>query len=304
LLSLTLSIDDFKPVSLEDKHLFDEHYKKHPPVHSDNLFTTMISWMGYSNYHYAFLDNNLIIMTRVENKTQFRPPSGKYDRDVFQRVLQLAEKEGDYPPFGLIDVQAKKWLEENYPRLRFQPDRDYFEYVYLASNLTELPGAAYAKIRNRLNKFKKNYAYKTEILSEKNIGEVKDFLKRWCLWKNCESDPVLENEKKAILYSTSHFFELGLSGIAIRVNDRMEAVAVFEKLNDDTAVVHYEKGSPDYDGIYKAINVETAKILQKNFRFINRQSDMNLPGLRRAKMSYNPHHMVEVYHVDKKDLIF
>ncbi len=304
MLSLSLSINDFKPVSLEDKHLFDEHYKKYPPSHSDNLFTTMTSWMEYSNYHYAFLDGNLIIMTCVENKTQFRPPSGKYNKDVFQRVLQLAEKEGDDPPFGLIDVNARKWLEENYQKLRFQQDRDYFEYVYLASDLVELPGTAYAKIRNRINKFKKNYVYTTEILSEKNIDEVKDFLKRWCLWKNCESDPILENEKKAILYSTSHFFELGLSGIAIRVNDKMEAVSVFEKLNDDTAVVHYEKGSPDYDGIYKAINAETAKILKKDFKFINRQSDMNLPGLRQAKMSYSPHHMVEVYHVDKHDLIF
>ena len=264
----------------------------------------MISWMGYSNYHYAFFDDNLIIMTNVENKTQLRPPSGEYNKDVFQLVLQLAEKEGDDPPFALIDVQAKKWLEENYPRMRFKPHRDYFEYVYLASDLAELQGTKYAKIRNRLNKFKKNYAYTTEMLSEVNIGEIRDFLKRWCLWKDCDSDPILENEKKAILYSMSHFFELDLSGIAIRVNGKIEAIAVFEKLNDDTAVVHYEKGSPDYDGIYKAINAETAKIIQKNFRFINRQSDMNLPGLRQAKMSYNPHHMVEVYHVDKQDLIF
>jgi hypothetical protein len=69
-------------------------------------------------------------------------------------------------------------------------------------------------------------------------------------------------------------------------------------------VVHYEKGSPDYDGIYKAINSETAKILQKDIKFINRESDMNLPGLRQAKMSYNPHHMVEVSHVDRQDMIF
>jgi len=298
-----LSVDDFKPVSLGDKHLFDEHYKKYPPLHSDNLFTTMISWMEYSNYHYAFVDDSLFIMTCVENKMQFRPPSGKYDKNVFQQMLQLAAKEGGDPPLALIDVRAKKWLEENYPRMKFKPHRDYFEYVYLASDLAGLQGTKYAKIRNRLNKFRKNYAYKTEMLSEGNIGEVREFLKRWCLWKDCDSDPILENEKKAIFYSMSHFFELGLSGIAIRVNDKMEAVAVFERLNEDTAVVHYEKGSPDYDGIYKAINAETAKTLQKNFKFINRQSDMNLPGLRQAKMSYNPHHMVEVYHVDKKDLI-
>jgi hypothetical protein len=74
-------------------------------------------------------------------------------------------------------------------------------------------------------------------------------------------------------------------------------------MNPETAVVHYEKGSPDFDGIYKAINMETAKILQKNYTYINRQSDMDLPGLRKAKMSYHPHHMIEVFHVNKKDMI-
>ena len=101
----------------------------------------------------------------------------------------------------------------------------------------------------------------------------------------------------------SHFFELKLSGIAMRINGEIEAIAVYEGMNPDTAVVHYEKGSPDYDGIYKAINQETAKLLQKDFTFINRESDMDLPGLRKAKMSYRPHHMIEVFHVDKQNML-
>ena len=92
--------------------------------------------------------------------------------------------------------------------------------------------------------------------------------------------------------------------IEVRVNGNIEAISVFEELNPTTAVVHYEKGSPDYDGIYKAINMETAKVLQKDFTFINREEDMGIPGLRQAKMSYRPHHMVEVFHVEKKTIEF
>ena len=136
------------------------------------------------------------------------------------------------------------------------------------------------------------------------MDEIKNFLKRWCLWKDCDSDPLLENEKKAILYSIAHFFELELSGLALRIDGDIEAISVYESMNSETAVVHYEKGSPDYDGIYKAINAEVAKLLQNDFTFINREQDMGLPGLRQAKMSYRPHHMVEVFHVDKKNLIF
>ena len=90
----------------------------------------------------------------------------------------------------------------------------------------------------------------------------------------------------------------------MRINQNIEAIAVFEQMNPNTVVVHYEKGSPDFDGIYKAINQETAKILQKNFLYINRESDMGLPGLRKAKKSYRPNHMIEVYHLTKKDIKF
>ena len=298
-----LSIDDFKPVTLEDKKIFDKHYKEYPPIHSDNVFTTIISWMGYSNYHYAILENNLIMLTKINGQIRFRPPSGKRKKDVFDQVIKLAQKQDSDYPFGVIDLETKKWLERNYQKLVFEEHRDYFDYVYLSSNLAELSGSNYSKIRNRLNKFKRNYNYTIEKISKENEAEVGEFLKRWCLWKDCKSDPILENERKAILYSMSRFFELELSGNAIRIDGNIEAISVYEGMNPDTAIVHYEKGSPDYDGIYKVINQETAKTLQKDFMYINRESDMGLPGLRKAKQSYRPHHMVEVHHINKQNLL-
>lgn len=301
--SKLLSIEDFIPIKLEDKPLFDKYYKKYPPNHSDYVFTSLISWMEYSKYKYLEFENNLIIMSRIENNIRFRPPIGKRKKEVFDQVLKIAKQQETNCPFGMIDFEAKKWMGQNYPKTIFKPHREYFDYVYLASNLAQLNGSAYSKIRNRLNKFKKNHLFSIEHITKENMDEAQEFLHRWCLWKDCESDPILENEKKAILYSTDHFFDLGLSGIAIRINDKIEALSVFEKMNPDTAVVHYEKGSPDYDGIYKAINQQTAKILQKNVKYINRESDMNLPGLRKSKMSYHPDYMIEVFHVEKQNLI-
>ncbi len=299
-----LSIDDFKQVTIDDKRIFDQQYEKYPPVHSDFVFTTIVSWQEYVKFYYLFLKDNLLIMTKFQDDIRFRPPIGKYDKDIFKQLFELAKKEGSYRPVCIIDSATKNWLSINFPKLEFVPHRDYFDYVYLASNLAELPGSEYAKIRNRLNKFKRNYSYDIEKISSENMDEVKKFLKRWCLWKDCDSDPLLENEKKAILYSIAHFFELELSGVVIRIDDQIEAISVFEQMNLDTAVVHYEKGSPDFDGIYKAINTEVAKILQNDFKFINREQDMGLPGLRQAKMSYRPHHMIEVFHVNKNNLIF
>jgi hypothetical protein len=299
-----LSINDFKQVTIDDKPIFDQHYEKYAPIHSDNVFTTIVSWSKYVKFYYLFLEDNLLIMTKFQENIRFRPPIGKYNKDLFKQLFELAKREGSDQPIGIVDNETKNWLSMNFPKLKFVPHRDYFDYVYLASNLAELPGKDYAKIRNRLNKFKRNFSYEIEKISQENMDEIKKFLKRWCLWKDCDSDPLLENEKKAILYSIAHFFDLELSGLVIKINDDIEAISVFEPMNIDTVVVHYEKGSPDFDGIYKAINAEVAKLLQNDFKFINREQDMGLPGLRQAKMSYRPHHMVEVYHINKNNLIF
>ena len=298
-----ISIDDFKPITMDIKTLFQKHYEKYPTEHSDNLFTTLISWNDYGKYKYYFIDDNLLLLSQIKDEIQLRYISGKYNKEIFNQFFKLAkEQKSDYP-ITLIDTQTKNWLLENYSKLKFEPFRDVFDYVYLASDLAVLPGTKYSKIRNRLNQFKKNFSYNLEKISKSNLNEMKDFLKRWCLWKDCDSDTILENEKKAILYSIDHFFELELSGIAMRINDKIEALSVYEKMTSEMAVVHYEKGSPDYDGIYKAINQETAKILQKNFKFINRESDMNIPGLRKAKISYHPHHFVEVFNLTKECIL-
>lgn len=298
-----LSIKDFRRISLDDKSFFDKHQRRYPPVHSSDLFTTLISWMEYGDYHYAVVDDNIVIMSRVDDRVRFRLLPGRFNVDLVKQILNLALAEGSDDPFWVNDTGSKEWISKRFPGLKFLEYRDYFDYVYLSSDLARLPGARYGKIRNRLNKFKREYKYTVEEISEENIDEIRDFLKRWCLWKDCESDVILDNERKAILYSIGHFFDLELSGIAMRINGNVEAISVFEDMNMDTAVIHYEKGFPGYDGVYKAINMETAKILEKSFTFINREEDMGLPGLRQAKMSYRPHHMVKVFHVKKEDIV-
>jgi hypothetical protein len=302
--SRMITFEDFRPVTFDDKSVFDKHYEKYPPIHSDNVFTTIISWMEYADYHYAYVDGNLIIYSNIDNKIRFRPPSGKFNKSVFDQVLGLAKKQNSNYPFGVVNEITRDKMSESYPKMIFDEHRDYFDYIYLTKDLVELSGSAYAKIRNRLNKFKRNYQYSVERITEENISDVKEFLKRWCLWKDCESDPILENERKAILISINNHFELGLSGILIRINDAIESISVFEGMNKDTAIVHYEKGSPDFDGIYKAINQETAKTLKDDFMFINRESDMGISGLRKAKQSYRPHHMIKLFHVHKDNILF
>lgn len=295
-----LSLDDFQKIDLNDKPVFDRHYARFPPSYSGEVFTTMVSWCEYVEYRYALIENSIIIISNDKDETILHPPSGNFNIDLFKQVITLAKKEEII--LGFIKTSEKKLLAKQLPSLTFVEDRDFFDYVYRSSDLADLPGTNYGKIRNRLNKFIKNYAYTIEGLSEKNMEEVSEFLKRWCLWKDCKSNEVLENERKAILYSMSHFFDLGLSGLALRINDSIESIAVYEKINPDTVVVHFEKGSPDFDGIYKAINMETAQRVRHLVPFINREEDLGISGLRQAKLSYHPDHFIEVYYGTKESI--
>jgi hypothetical protein len=133
------------------------------------------------------------------------------------------------------------------------------------------------------------------LIKPENKEEIVELLIKWCESKGCEQDLSLAHEIEAILYAIEHITELQIQGLLIRVDSEAGAIALFERMNADTALVHFEKGLSEYRGIYKAINKYTAELLVDEVKFINRESDLGIPGLREAKMRYHPNHMVEVY---------
>jgi len=297
-----LSGTDFSPVTMADRQLFLSHYRKFPQVHSDNTFSNMICWNPYAHYRYAYLKKNLIISSTIKGKSSFRTPIGPRDPGLLADLLKLCTREGDIVPLWIVDSADRAWILSEYPDLPLHPDRNYFEYVYCSEDLASLPGKDYFSIRRHLNRFRKNCKPVVEPIEVKNRDEVNEFLIEWCEWKNCDGEPFLAHEMEALTYALSHMEELGLSGLLIRVVEKVGAIALFEPLNEETLVVHFEKGLPDCEGIYKAINAETAFYARDKFRFINRESDMGVPGLREAKMRYHPHHMVEVWYAKRDDI--
>jgi hypothetical protein len=87
-----LSLKDFKLVKFEDKKIFDDWFEKYPQDHSDYLFSTIISWMDYANYHYTLYKNSLIIYTKINDEISIRPPIGKRNKDIFDEIINIAKK--------------------------------------------------------------------------------------------------------------------------------------------------------------------------------------------------------------------
>jgi hypothetical protein len=285
-----LSEKDFKPVTLEDRDLFREHYAHYPQVHSDNTFANMICWNHYADYRYAFVEDAIVISSTIDGATTFRPPIGPKNRELLESVVELAARTGGETPLLALDPTATAWIREVYPALPLHPDRDFFDYVYRTADLAVLPGGEYLNIRRNLNKFRKTFSYSTEPITRENLDDVLEFLIVWCEWKDCDSVPILAYEKEAVLFAMEHFFDLHLSGTIIRVGENIGAISVVGYLNENTAVVHFEKALPEaYRGIY-------------TYLCLNRECDMGVAGLREAKMRYKPHHMVEVHYARREDL--
>ncbi|MCG8619009.1 MAG: phosphatidylglycerol lysyltransferase domain-containing protein, partial [Desulfobacterales bacterium] len=102
----------------------------------------------------------------------------------------------------------------------------------------------------------------------------------------------LIEEAAAIEKAFDNWDRLGLEGLVVTVDDNIAAFAVFSPLNLDTFNVHFEKANIAYKGAAQVINQETARYLSDRAVYINREQDLGIPGLRQAKMSYDPHRLL------------
>ena len=291
-----MKLSDFTPVSMEDIEEFRRIYRDHPPEHSDYMFSIMMAWSHYMEYRVAWIGNSMVLLTDLEGKKRLRPPMGKDAMEHLQEVMELARSKELEHVLSLIGERTLSDIKEVHPELKYYSHRDYAEYIYRTSILADLPGKRYLKVRNSLNKFRRENNYQVEDIDGGNIEEVKDFLRRWCIQKGCTEDPFLLMERQATMFSLENIEEIGLSGTTIRIDDRIQAFAIYEKMREDMLVTHFEKANFEIAGLYQAINNEVALLHRDRYEFINRESDMGVPGLRKAKLKYGPDHMLEVFH--------
>jgi hypothetical protein len=174
-------------------------------------------------------------------------------------------------------------------------DRDNSDYVYRREDLAELRGRKYSKKRNHVKKVLARHLCRYEEIGDALIKPCLAFQHRWCEMRQCGRDPGLCEEYKAIVETLERFRELGVFGGAIFVEDDIRAFTVGEALSRETAVVHFEKADPTMDGLSQLINHWFCQKSLSAFEYVNREQDLGIPGLRQAKESYYPHHLVNKY---------
>jgi len=295
---MKLNEDDFHPLELEDKKIFDRIYKKHPIKHSENSFGTLFCWRSYGNYKICEYDNCLIIKGETENYHSYRFPIGPLKNEVIDATIRLAEDLGDNAPLLVLEPDHYTWLQENRPDLILKPDRNFFDYVYRAETLATLPGQDFITVRKHISRFRRKCPSTIEEITDSNLDAVLEFLIKWCQHRECDKYTILKHEKDAIHEAVNNFSELGFAGLTVNPKDVIGGIAIFEELNSETAVIHYEKALPDCEGIYKEVNLQTAMHLKDRYTYINRESDMGIPGLREAKERYHPECMIKLHYLE------
>jgi hypothetical protein len=204
-------------------------------------------------------------------------------------------------PFIIRDVEASvvDVIRKNNPEgFKFIEDRGNFDYVYNAQDLIELRGRRYHGKKNHVNTFRNTYGnYVNLPLNQDMVDACIEYETAWFEQREA-ADDSLQIEKQAVIEALRNFSALKLAGTVIFVDNKVVAFTFGERLNEDTAVVHVEKADPNYKGLYAVINQEFCRDNWQNMKYVNRQEDLGIPGLIKAKQSYHPVKMIEKYIVE------
>ena len=294
------SFPEFKPIELEDRNVIHEILRAYQPQTSELTFTNLFIWRAHYHLQWSMHRDWLILVARDHAGVFFAfPPVGPPTRaGVARDVLDWLKNEKQQPSPGIERVDESLAAElEGTDNLVIEPVRDQFDYVYRTEDLIHLAGRKYHSRKNQLNKFLRTYSFTYEPMNEQHLMECRNLSDRWCELRRCCEDLNLSGEWDAVRESLLHFGDLKLRGGVIRIDDTVQAFSVGELLNAETIVVHIEKANPELPGLYTAINQQVCEHGWKDIPFVNREQDLGEEGLRKAKLSYHPHHLVKKFRV-------
>ena len=286
----------FRDLTLEDQDMINSYFERLQANNSECSFTNLFIWRKCYHVQWAIVEGYLVILTTVRGKSWILPPFGNYQDGDLKKVMELLKVyfQEKAMPFVIraIPEAAAEALKKEVPGwFWMEEEREIFDYIYRGEDLRLLKGKKYHGKRNHINQFKKRYSdYGYEKITAENIPEVKEFLERWCFYRQCKSDfdRELYCEKKAIYEAFSSWEQLKCTGGAMRVNGKIEAFTIGEQLNKDTVLIHIEKANVEIPGLYGVIHQEYLLHEWPDILYVNREEDMGDEGLRKAKLSFYP----------------
>ena len=293
----------FRRLDIEDKQTVQKYTLRSKRRNCDLTFANLYSWRFLYLTEIAEFGGFLLFRFYVDGELSYMLPVGEGDiKPVMEELMSDARMKGiPFVMYGVCKENCDE-LESLFPdKFVFTSDRDYSDYLYLRSDLSTLSGKKFQPKRNHINKFRNNYpGYKFKPLTRELILECIKLESLWCRANNCSEDEALQNERKSMNAALRCFGELDIMGGVLTVDGKIVAFTYGAPVNNETFDTCVEKADTDYEGAYAMINNEFAKIIPEQYIYINREEDLGLEGLRKAKLSYQPHLLLEKYKLELK----
>lgn len=246
------------------------------------------------HYKYAIINDALCLFGSYRGEPPFAFFPQGVGEDELESCIHAIHNRCGACVFRPLTLEMAEKFQSLFPSASLTLRRDLFDYIYLTEQLINLNGKRFHSKRNHINAFNALYEYKYISINKENISLLREAVDK--LFTERE-DEELTDEYSAICSLVDAFDELGLRAGIITVHDEIIAYSIGEKMNCNTALIHIEKADRNYNGIYSVINRDFLRAEFSDTLYVNREEDMGYEGLRKAKLSYNPDHLNEVYSV-------
>lgn len=264
-------------------------------------FVTMMMWNHEYHIQYEIHDHYMIMLHNYKGKYFWAMPftTKEYYKEAIDYMIDYSY---DHNFDFMIDCAVEEFVNDvrdiYKDELIFERIENSDDYIYDKQMHLSLSGKKMQKRRNHYNFFEKNYpqyVYK-DLDNEKDFNTILDCLYRWENDKEKMSETIV-SEIYGIMYLLSAKNLLNFEVGGIFIDNVMEAFIIASKINHNTVQIHVEKANKNIRGLYPAILKE---LLEHHFHeelYINREDDMGLDNLRKAKMSLHPIKMIKKYRV-------
>lgn len=293
---------EFRDITLSDRERVQRALTASDFMGCEYSFANNIAWRRLADSKISFYKDFYICGAFGGDtpRPRFILPAGTGSyKEVIGELRRFSEAEGSPLILTSVTDRGLELLSELFPgEYTVEDDRDSSDYIYLRSDLVDLSGRKYHAKRNHLARFKElNCEY--SLITENDLDECIIFCTE--TYNNADSpDHSFIAEQFAINTYFSHFRELGLAGGIIRAEGKIIALTLGERLNSDTFCVHIEKADTAYAGIYAGINNLFVRSSMDGMKYVNREEDLGIEGLRKAKLSYHPAFILRKYTVTFK----
>ena len=288
---------EFRPITWRDRALYEQYFPDGLTRGCEFSFANLYLW-GRQNL--AELHGHIVLFSHFDRRSVYPYPVGSGDpRAVLDAIIADSRARGISCRLTGLCAEARETVERLYSdQFCFHSDEGSFDYVYDIHDLADLAGKKYHAKRNHVARFYEACPDAVaEPLTASNCDAARQMIAAWYEEKkkeNPKGDYHLEEE--AIDKALRHMEDIGMEALLLRCGEEVLAVTMGNRFGEDTVDVNFEKARTDVPGAYAAMNQAFARYLREKYptvRYLNREEDMGIEGLRKAKRSYRPHHQIE-----------